>query len=79
MPKIGNINVGSDGRVESRSASTEELAFVLDVLLIAQKVRKKDWEFSDLVALLDQVSKVNPHQHITGSIGNITHQRKGCG
>ena len=62
MTRIGNIDVGADGRVDSRSTSTEELAHILDVLLIAKKVKQGDWQFPDLVALLDQISKVNPHQ-----------------
>lgn len=70
MRWIGNTPIGPDGRVESRSLGAEDLAYVLDVLLIANKVKKGSWEFSDLVALLDSVTKVNPHQHITGSIGD---------
>lgn len=70
MRWIGNTAIGADGRVEARSLGAEELAYVLDVLLIANKVKKGSWEFSDLVSLLDSVTKVNPHQHITGSIGD---------
>jgi hypothetical protein len=70
MTRIGNTPIGPDGRVESRSLGAEELAYVMDVLLIAGKVKHGSWDFSDLVSLLDTVTKVNPHQHITGSIGD---------
>ena len=29
-----------------------------------------DWKFRRLVGILDRVAKVNPHQHITGSVGD---------
>ena len=70
MPRIGNTTISPEGLIESRSISVAELAHVLDVLLIANKLKQESWHFPDLVALLDQVTKVNPHQHITGSIGD---------
>jgi len=70
MKWIGNTAIGPEGRVESRSLGAADLAYVLDVLLIANKVRQGSWEFPDLVTMLDSVTKVNPHQHITGSIGD---------
>jgi len=69
MKWIGSTAIGQDGRVESRTLGTEDLAYVLDVLLIANKVKNGSWEFHDLVTMLDSVTKVNPHQQITGSIG----------
>jgi hypothetical protein len=70
MKCIGNTVIGPNGRVESRSLGVEELAYVLDVLLVANKVKQGSWGFPDLVTMLDSVTKVNPHQHITGSIGD---------
>lgn len=45
------------------------LAGVMDELLYAERSKSRVWQFAHLVRVLDQVDKVNPHQHITGSVG----------
>ena len=46
-----------------------DLTSVLDRLLAAKRTKSSGWGFPKLVRVLDRVAKVNPHQHITGSMG----------
>ncbi|MCI0795387.1 MAG: hypothetical protein J4N99_01085 [Chloroflexi bacterium] len=80
-----NNSVGSDGFVSHRRAaaagftpggldprgmSLDEFTKHLDVGLRKQHEQSAAWDFEGLVAFLDGVAKANPHQHITGSVGN---------
>lgn len=57
-------------RVDSRSLSAEDLSAALDYLRSTQNAARESEQFSKLVQLLDGVTKVNPRQHITGSVGD---------
>lgn len=74
MPSNGHNNGHSRNgpfcRVDSRHLSAVELSETLDMLLASQNQQGDTEQFPGLVQLLDGVSKVNPHQHITGSVGS---------
>lgn len=61
---------GRTSRIDSQELSAEELSETLDLLLASQNQHGYGEQFPRLVQLLDGVSKVNPHQHITGSVGS---------
>jgi hypothetical protein len=70
MLRMGNTFIGATGQIDSQALSTEELAQSLDGLLGAEQTEKSCGQLSLLVRILDRVTKINPHQHITGSIGS---------
>jgi hypothetical protein len=65
----GSAFIGATGQIDSRPLNSEELAQGLDCLLATEQGERPCWQFSHLVRILDRVTKVNPHQHITGSVG----------
>lgn len=65
-----NSSTNSFGRIDSRQLAPEELSDALDRLLATRKDSPVSLQFPQLVRLLDGVTKVNPHQHITGSVGH---------
>ena len=70
MPPFGNASDSFVDRIDSQFLSIEELADALNDLLCSEGLRQADSSLITLVALLDRVNKVNPHQHITGSVGD---------
>lgn len=70
MLRRGSAVIGAAGQIDSQFLSAEELAQSLDSLLATEQTGKSRGQFSLLVRILDRVAKVNPHQHITGSVGS---------
>ena len=58
------------GGLDPRGMSLDEFTEHLDVGLRKQHEQSTAWDLESLVSFLDGVAKANPHQHITGSVGN---------
>jgi hypothetical protein len=69
MPQRRNAFIGANGRVDAQNLDAAELAQTLDYLLETEPTQKSGGPFPLLVRILDRIAKVNPHQHITGSVG----------
>lgn len=68
------IDLDRDQRPAETSAkgaieTVQELSNVLDGTLRAQTAENTHQDFASLVGVLRRIKKVNPHQHMTGSIG----------
>jgi hypothetical protein len=70
MSRLGNTFIGATGQIDSQSMNAEDLAQVLDGLLATEQTEKSGRQFPQLVHILDRLAKINPHQHITGSVGS---------
>lgn len=53
------------------AATTAEMSRLLEDLICLPKLGNACWDFGSLVNGVRRVMKVNPHQHMTGSVGDI--------
>jgi hypothetical protein len=69
MPQRGNAFITANCQVDSQGLGAAGLAQVLDSLLEVEPAERSGGPFPRLVRILNRIAKVNPHQHITGSVG----------
>jgi hypothetical protein len=60
----------ASAKAQPKAMDLEEFTEYLDASLRQFREKTQRWDFEGLVTFLDGIPKVNPHQHITGSVGS---------